>query len=84
MDGFRFKHSRRHCHKGQKFSFRGEKEGGNRLRPIDAFYNVGLEKSQQLANYWADLGEPFSSPSLGERGTEGPGVVAYRKRFEKK
>ena len=59
----------------------GHEPPSNRLKPIDPFYNVGLDKSQRLAEYWRHLGEEFVSPTLGEKGTEGVGVVEWRKRF---
>ncbi|CAD7948876.1 unnamed protein product [Amoebophrya sp. A25] len=52
----------------------------NDLQQIDPFYNVGLPKSQRMREFFAGL-PPFRSPTRGEVGQEGAGVVAWRKRF---
>ncbi|CAD7968730.1 unnamed protein product [Amoebophrya sp. A120] len=55
----------------------------NKVKPIDPFYNVGIDKSFKMESYWAEVNkrEPFKSPTLGELGSEGAGVKFWRKRF---
>eukprot|EP00392_Amoebophrya_sp_AT5.2_P016909 g17217.t1 len=62
---------------------------GNTLREIDPFYNVGLDKSFSMFEYFAGQtstdgicgAQKFVSPTKGEEGGEGAGVSFWRKRF---
>lgn len=51
-----------------------------KLHQIDAFYNIGLDKSAKISNYFSKQPR-FVSPK-GEMGREGAGVEFFRKRFD--
>jgi len=53
----------------------------NTLRKLDPFYNIGLDKSLALTGYFGK--REWKSPTLGESGSEGRGVMFWKHKFNR-
>ena len=53
----------------------------NELLKNDPFYNICLDKSLMLSEYFKNHADKWTAPN-GELGREGKGVVAWKRRFK--